>query len=420
MSHPMLGALDPQSRWFTTFDTMARWAAVGLVASALMSRALFNLSALVLLVGLVLSGHYATRWAQIRQHPLTLPIALLIGLIVFGASYSPASPAQVIDHWERYSKFALVLLMIPLLSEERWRQRAWMGFVLAGLLTLASTYANIWWDVPWSRTQGQGWGVDHSVFANHIAQGLVMTFFCAYCLVSALHTRQRGLKAAWLVIAVLAAVSVTHLSIGRTGMAALGFVVTLVLLYELPAKWRWIGVAGAVVVIALLMASSSVLRMRFESVIQEIQAYQNTVDYTSSGARLHMWQVSWDLWWQSPLWGHGTGSYHDLAKAAFADATMCDIGCFHPHNQWLFFAVDYGLLGVAALGFLLWRLARIGCHPRHRESGLVVAYLATILVDSMVHGPLWIHMEAYFFFSMLALIGARMSPLADLTAPQRP
>ena len=87
---------------------------------------------------------------------------------------------------KRYSKFLLVPVLIAVLHDDVWRRRAWVAFLVAMVITLASTYANIWWDLPWSKTDNDGWGKDHSVFANHIAQGLAMSFFVAVCVVRGL------------------------------------------------------------------------------------------------------------------------------------------------------------------------------------------------------------------------------------------
>jgi O-antigen ligase len=117
-----------------------------------------------------------------------------------------------------------------------------------------------------------------------------------------------------------------------------------------------------------------------------------------------MWLTAINLWLQSIWIGHGTGAYHGLAQQAFADPAMCAIGCFHPHNQILFFAVDYGLIGAGLFLFWLWRPIRFAYSGVHPEGRLLMCFMGVLLVDTMVHGALWIHMEAYFFFTMLALL----------------
>lgn len=398
-------------------EIIARSGCVLILFAAPTSRALFNLSALAIVLGWTFSGRYAHRLKIIFGNPIGLPALLMAGLIVLGASYTVAPWVDVWDHWERYSKFLLVPLMISLLDEDRWRNRAWQAFVVAMMIVLASTYASVWIDLPWSKTHNQGFGVDHSVFANHIAQGLVMSFFVAVAVVRFIQTKHTRVRLFWMIVAALAIISVTHLSQGRAGQIALPAVLTVLAIVAVPSRWRWIAVLVVVATVALLAWSSPILQQRFDEVIDQAYAYDFESDYTSVGARLHMWKTSVDLITASPLLGHGTGAYHSLVEQAFNDPSMCEIGCFHPHNQLLFFGVDHGLLGIALFLFYLYRPIRFAWENAGSEGILTMSFMAVFVVDIMVHGALWIHMEAYFFFSMLALLMSRATATKQVSVP---
>ena len=204
--------------------------------------------------------------------------------------------------------------------------------------------------------------------------------------------------------ALLAAVSVTHLSQGRGSQIALLAVLLVLVVRESPARWRWRAVSGLVVVLGLLFATSPLLQQRFSEAITDTLAYESENSYTSAGARLHMWTTSIELIKESPVIGHGTGAYHGESARVFDDARMCEIGCFHPHNQLLFFGVDHGLVGMALFLFFLWRPWRASIQRDAPVNLLLTSFMAVLLVDVFLHGPLWIHMEAYFFFTMLPLL----------------
>jgi len=398
---------------------LAGWSAVALLFAAPTSRALFNLAALLLVIGVGLGGRYSDRWRAAWSSPATLPAFLMVGLIVLGATHTSATPAQVLDHWERYSKFLLVPVLIAVLHDDVWRRRAWVAFLVAMVITLASTYANIWWDLPWSKTDNDGWGRDHSVFANHIAQGLAMSFFVAVCVVRGLNRPTLPLRVSWFALAVLAAVSVTHLSQGRGSQIALLAVLLVLVIRESPARWRWRAVSGLAIALALLFATSPLLQKRFSEAVHDSLAYESENSYTSAGARLHMWSTSLDLIKESPLVGHGTGAYHGESARLFNDQRMCEIGCFHPHNQLLFFGVDHGLVGMALFLFFLWRPWRASVQGDQPIHVLLTSFMAVFLVDTFLHGPLWIHMEAYFFFTMLPLLMSSVAADAPRRMPQR-
>jgi O-antigen ligase len=410
-------AMSGWVRFQIVMDQVARWSAVALLFAAPTSRALFNLSALLLIVGWCLAGRYASRIQTIRSNPTTLPTLLMALVIVAGASYTPASWDVVFDHWERYSKFLLLLLMISLFDHERWRQRAWVAFMTAMFFVLASTYANIWLDLPWSKSQNQGWGQNHSVLENYIAQGLAMAFFVAFAVLRGLRHQALRWKLAWLITAALGVLSITHLSMGRTGQIAILVVLALLAFVEAPARWRWRALLVFSLLAAMVVWSSPILRDRFSVAISEVMAFEVGSDYTSVGARLYMWHTAISLWLQSVWIGHGTGAYHGLAQQAFADPVMCAIGCFHPHNQLLFFAVDYGLIGAGLFLFWLWRPIRFAYISGHPEGRLLMCFMGVLLVDILFHGALWIHMEAYFFFTMLALLMSKATVRSEMKTP---
>lgn len=402
---------------FVNWDMLARCSAVGLLFAVPTSRALFNLFVWIMVGAWILAGRYRDRWDTMSANPVTFPTLLMVGLIVLGSAYTSASWSEVWDHWERYSKFLLILIVVSLFDNPTWRRRGWAAFLAACLVVLASTYANVWLQLPWSRTQALGLGQDHSVFTNYIAQGLVMVFFAAVAGSMALRSPQRLGRALWCTLAILAVLSVTHLTHGRTGVLALGVMITALLVIEVPPRWRLYAFMASALGLVLLLVSSPLIQQRIALVIAEVTAYTLGNNYTSSGARLQMWSTSIQLFLQAPLFGHGTGSYHGLAEAAFNDVTMCQIGCFHPHNQFLFFGVDFGLLGLGLFLFFLFRIFQFARKERHAESPLIIAFLSILFVDAMVHGPLWLHMEAYFFFTMTALLMSRASIKKSVMRP---
>ena len=189
-------------------------------------------------------------------------------------------------------------------------------------------------------------------------------------------------------------------------------------------KWLFMGLAG--VLAALLVSSSATLSYRAQSVVTETQSFlsgstNGSVQHmkTSTGARLAMWQLSAEQINQRPLIGSGTGSYRHIAKQAFPDSALCGIACVHPHNQFLFFGVEYGLLGIAAYLFYFYRPYRFASALGAPHKALLLGFLGIFFVDSMVHGALWLAVESHFFTFMMALFMATATAQKP-TAAQSP
>ena len=132
-----------------------------------------------------------------------------------------------------------------------------------------------------------------------------------------------------------------------------------------------------------------------------------------------MWQMSIENIQQRPIVGAGTGSYRHLAKQAFSDPALCGIACVHPHNQFLFFGVEYGLLGIAAFLFYFYRPYRFANTLTTGKKGVLLGFLGIFLVDSMVHGALWLAVESHFFTFMMALFMANAPPAQTQGEPGR-
>ncbi len=392
---------------------------VGLVGCVLLgfaiptSRALFNLGALLIILGWIFSGHFQDKFDTLLRNPLFVPVAGLCAMLVLGAAYTSAPWADVVEHWERYSKFLLVLMVISLLTQQRHRRWVWFSFITACSVVFVSTYLNIFFLLPWSKTQTTGWGMDHSVFIDYIAQSLVMGLFASILWFAALRARSWPWRAFFSTLCLAALISITHLTSSRIGYGVVMALVVLMPLLSLPRQWA-IAAAGIGAFVALFILWFSDLgSYRLQQVVSEASSYQKGELFTSTGARLHMWVTSFDLWMQAPWIGHGTGAYHSLAKAAFADDLMCQIGCFHPHNQFLFFAVDHGVVGVILFGAYMVTAGRMAWRRETCEKGIFMAFLAIVFIDALAHGPLWLFMEAYFSFGIMALLASGSSGLFE-------
>jgi O-antigen ligase len=390
---------------------------VGIFFCIPVSLAATNILMALMLGAWLLAGQFKARWDSVKTNPVTAPALLLYGLVLVGTTYSTASGGEMLQHLNKYSKFLFVLIGISLLQDAVWRRRCWRAFGTAMLFTLGSVYANIWFDLPWSVTHNQGWGVDHTVFKDYISQGIMMSLFVLFCIHQCLRTKQFKHQFLWGATGLLSLVSITHLSAGRTAYLAFFLSLFIYGLTLITRRYKWL-VPGLVVLLAALVVNSSdTMLQRVQSIVSETRTYlSGTPDgsvqhmMTSTGARLAMWQLSIENIQQRPILGAGTGSYRHLAKQAFNDSAMCNIACVHPHNQFLFFGVEYGLIGVVAFLFYFYRPYRFANTLTTDKKGLLLGFLGIFFVDSMVHGALWLAVESHFFAFMMALFMACASP----------
>ncbi|WP_302173761.1 O-antigen ligase [uncultured Hydrogenophaga sp.] len=418
MAAPDRGWLD---RTTAFFDGMARWSAVGLLIGVPTSIALVNISILFLLIGWVGSGRWQRKWAVLKASPLTLPVLLLSLWMLLGIAWSDADRKVIGSHLYVYSKLPLMLVLLTVFDEARWRQRAWWAFAVGCLITLGSTYASIWVHIPWADSNQRGFGVSHHIFNDYIAQGLAMSVFIAWAISRAVDARQPALRWGWALIAALGVFSVTHLLEGRTGqvtVVAMGL--AMVLTIE-SARVRWAAVlllaAGAVV----LAFSSPLIVARVTQALAEARQYDSAgVVSTSIGARLDMWRNAWTMFLDNPWIGHGPGGYRVLSTAIYSVGAQCSVSCIHPHNQYLFFMVDHGIPGLLLYLWVLGCLAALVWRSHGAQRALVTGFLAVLFVDGFINGPFWVTTERHLFASVLPLLLAGWAAATARGARSRP
>ncbi len=386
-------------------DNTAKGGAVLLLLGVPTSIALVNIGILLILIGWFLSGRWRWKFDVVRHHPLTLPVLLLSALVLIGITYSDAPKAYINHHLYVYSKLPLMLMLLTLFHDPRWQRRGLLAFAIGSMVTVVSTYANIWFQVPWSDSHNQGMGLTHHVFNDYIAQGLAMSFFTALALAIAIDARERSIRWAWVLIAAFTVFSITHLLAGRTGQLVLLTMFCALAAVAAPAAWRWRVLIAVALATVLLLLSSPLLRERVTALFAEFSQYTNAgVFTTSTGYRLDMWRNALEMFMTSPLWGHGTAGYRVLSEQVYADAAVCAVACVHPHNQFLLLAVDFGVLGLVGYVLLLLRSFRAAFDLATRYRNLLVAFLAILFVDSFINGPFWVTTERHLFASVLPLL----------------
>ncbi len=420
-SHPSPGSTAERRSWK---DRLTDQWLPGLLVGAYfffpISNAAANVLMLVCCLLWLVPGRHAERWKAVSANPGAWMALGLYALMLVGVAYTTGSGDEIRQHLVKYFKLVFMAIVMGVFMAEVWQRRAWWAFTAALLFILASTWANIWIDTPWSSTQNQGWGQNHTVFKDYIAQGLMMSLLVVVALSRAIDPGKSGLhRAAWAVVAVLGALSVTHLSQGRTGYVALAAALFMFTLFALRGWWRvlllvaLLGAAGAV------YQTSAPMQERVQTAISEARNH-NLESFTSIGQRLYFANKSLELIAEKPLLGWGTGAYHGQFCRVADNDTWCHYGKVHPHNQFLFIWVEHGVLGLALmLGLVLLPMAVV--FPRTpARLGLAAGFSGVFIVGSLTHGSLWLSTESHFFTLMGALIFASHAQRAPLSRHRQP
>lgn len=388
---------------------------VAMAASMPVSRALFNLAAMLMITGWVLSGQWKDKFNLIRGDLTAMTSIALFG--VGALSLTWAGPLAA-DHWDQlleYSRLLYLPLIITLLQRsDAWRKRAWTALLAGMLMTLAAYLLDIWFEVPGTGSYGTH-TAGHGVFYHHIAQGMTLSFLGAYGLHQALiRAKPIPLRLFWLAVTLSTLAGLLTVGISRTGQLSVLAAYFLVVLTHLPNRLRLWGLLLCGAVAAVLVMSTDRMQERFALALKETSSFQQDGDYTSVGARLKAWQFSADLIGQAPWLGHGIGSYRHLAHEHFVHSPICNLGvCEQPHNQFILTAVETGSMGLLALiAFMVAPLASRG-RKKSPITSLIWAFLAIFIITACFDSSLKIQAQSYFTVITLGLLVASHSSSSD-------
>lgn len=385
---------------------LARSSVVGMAVSMPTSRAIFNICALVMLLAWIAAGQWSERKELLKRSPVAWASLMLFGVCTLSLIFTPHADAENWGQLLVYSKLLYVPIIMSLMNEPTWLNRAWLALLAGLLLTLGVFVLDIWLEVPGTVTYGQNLA-GYGVFYHHIAQGMGLTFIGAYGLHKAFSEPTGRKRALWTTVALLTATLMIFVGIGRTGQLSVLAAYSLVTLMHLPRRWKIAGFVAAGLGFGAMLALSGHMQERFALAVREAKTFQQDGDSTSIGARLKAWELALDLIEQRPMTGHGVGSYRPLAYEHFSGSRICELGvCEQPHNQFLMTAVEAGLPGVLALLFFLAAPLFSGRRSWSEHDALVPAFIAIVFITAMFDSALSIRAEGYFTVTVLGLLMA--------------
>jgi O-antigen ligase len=395
----MFESIQPQ------LQRAANWTLVAAFLFFPAAMALGNIA--ILLAGLlgILSGVWWQRRGEWRGAFFPWIVIALYMLVLAGALWSDAPWEDIALKYTKYLKLFLGAVFFTLLAQQSWRTRCLQAFGVCMLFILASTYANIFVHLPWSKTQNLGWGVDHTVIGDYITQNIMMSFFVVLALWFGVNAVQKWQRVAGAVVAALAAVAITQLSQGRTGYVLVLMGVCCFVFFSLRGWLRWAALAAVIALVVGAVALSDTAVQRAQQAIAEARN-SDQMEITSIGGRINFWTHTWELVKEKPIQGWGTGSYHQQWCRTVTKPGWCEFGGWHPHNQYLLFWVENGVVALLLFVALMVSLV-VAVWRDDRWRPLTVSFVAILAMNSLLNVSLWSSRESHFFALMLCLLSAQ-------------
>jgi O-antigen ligase len=363
------------------------------------------LSLLTGLVVLLIALFQGKRLLALRTGPSVLALAMLAALAL-SLTYTTVPLPEALNVLTKYGKL-LLIPAVALLIRSREQAITALGVyvVTQSFVLLSSWLLFLGLHLPWVPAVTNGIGV---VYSSYLDQAI----FTAGLAAIAWHLRgdfpSRFGPLIAITIAVMAVLNLLFVLTGRSGQVCLIAAVAITVWWAMPRKLRPFAVLAPFVAFGLAMLLSAQFNQRYKAVFSEVNAYQTqTAGYkeTSSGERLNYWRKSLQAIAERPVLGYGVGAwqqqYHRMESGKPTPATF---GARNPHQEFLFWGVQLGAVGVLLL--VSWLLS-IYMEAGKFETSVMratVSLLVVFAVASVLNSALYDGLLGDYFCALLAVL----------------
>jgi len=193
---------------------------------------------------------------------------------------------------------------------------------------------------------------------------------------------------------------------GRTGYLTFVLLSPLIV-YNLFKKLNIFKILLVSVLLVSTMLFSPIVRNRISESVDQLKYHMHTdqksawgKEYTIKHERFYLWYGAVHIFKDHPFFGVGTGGYGTVLKQRNSPE---DPLIAHPHNDILYMAVSYGLIGVAAFFWLFGEIIKNAFSQRHNLLGFfVLSSTLVILVSGLFNAQI---LDAGMAFFLAVTVG---------------
>jgi O-antigen ligase len=378
----------------THIPPFLQWLAASLFFWVPINKAPFNVHFVLLLIVVVVfyvskaSFRHHFKPLGFLKHPLVWLGLGLFTLYVASLTYTIAPTDKALDQLYGHRFLLYPLFLLPLLTYEEIRKKAFWFLFSACFLTLCLSFLNFFSLTPSTiqhalRMTEPGFYGLGSVFQDYLRQSIQMSWLLGFCLVVA-DQKNASIKLTWFlrIVAVFVLINIFFVLQGRTA-----YLVTIALLcfygyQHLRLKGCLLSLGMLFIVAFGAYQSSSVFRNRVNMTIEQIQNPQaKTEDQSAiSNPRPLMWKLVLDNFTDHPILGYGIRSYPEVANTKPSQLDNQAKTLTDPHNQFLFVLIELGLVGLSLMIWVLWHLWRMAIAQENKVNKTLMQQMLIIFV----------------------------------------
>ena len=334
---------------------------------------------LAALIWLFSGKAYHQRHIYIR-HSWSWPIILLMILPWVGLLYSPDLTGLGIKYAKK-THYWVYGLAVAAIAFKNFRSKQLVHAFIAGL-AMNSITAMVQLGIILIR--GDALGNDLGVGSGY---STMSAYLVLGIMVSAFYFKEVKDNRRRFYLCLLMGLFIMHLIMmkGRNGYFT--FIVLLpLIIVQLVKRMKFLKILLAYGLIIGLAALSPAVRDQATLTVTQIKAHIKAPveagwgkDYIAGEERLWIFSNAFGVFKQHPVFGVGTGGFQTVVKQnSKSDWPLLR----HPHNNFLYMAVSFGIVGVLALTWLFWELLKNSWPQRKTVTGYFVFSSALVIFVS--------------------------------------
>ena len=352
---------------------------LGTAVSAV-GRLMLYLTALVFILSQLKSS---ARLPNRNQETWMWLVLLSVVFMALSVAWSSASIVTASHSWSRHARLLtipIVVILIQSRAEFLWVLRVLVIGQLFVLLSSCLLVLGV--KLPWATASSAS--THYAVFGSYLEQSMTETVLAAVLWFMRDSIFGKKYKPLAVAFALLAVVHIYGSLISRTGFLMCAALLTYVAFVEIPKKFRLWTVLLPFVLFTLAYVGSDKVATRVKEVSNELRTFKDSSNKnTSSGQRLTFWSASVTAVYQEPLIGFGSGSWNnEYRRIKASDMLPGSETVDNPHNLFLLWASEGGLIGLALLCASLAAIAHASRRLSPDSARVLLAILLVLVVAS--------------------------------------
>jgi O-antigen ligase len=380
-------------------------AAYCLAVSVSLGVALVSISKLLIVLAIAAKLMSLWRAGQLRlanSGYLTFTtIALGLAWMYLSLLWSEGGDSERMVSFMRHARLWVLPAIYYLVQTRQEALKVLVALVMGQAFVVLSSWL-LWLGVslPWAMTKyPMGAGI---VFASTLEQPVMSTLMLVLVWFLRAEIPQKWRQTIVTIALVLTIANVFFVMTGRTGYLVMMLAISLAIFWLLPKKFRPAAVLLPIVMALVLGFISTRFQTKMAEIKRDVLEYQKGNFDTSQAQRLDYWAKSLEAIHEKPIIGHGVGSWRvNYIRLGGADQVNPPS---NPHQQFLLWMVEGGLIGLA---FLLAIFAAIYRDSRQLDLAAQQALRATLAITilmSMMNCPLFGAGMGEFILLMMATL----------------